>query len=181
LVTTIILVLTVSRGSTVMAVFCSRVESAGLSVVGSRGSMLGAVLLATLLGGVVRAQEPPVPNPPLPMVPNPLGPQPASPGPGALPPQVGSPLSDESEVAPIILPKVPLAPPLPAQGPNSTGAFVESLRGNDASFDVLVNQARILTLRQNLTAGPTQPQSPPAPDHGFADRRDRPGNHDGAE
>ena len=36
-------------------------------------------------------------------------------------------------------------------------SFVESLRGNDATLDVLVNQARILTLKQEITAGPTQP------------------------
>ena len=65
-------------------------------------------------------------------------------------------LSEESEIA-AILPRVPLAPPRPAQGPRSVDAFVESLHGNDATFDVLVNQARILTLKQDITAGPTQP------------------------
>ncbi len=51
---------------------------------------------------------------------------------------------------------MPLAPPRPAQGPRSVDSFVDSLRGNDATFDVLVNQARILTLKQDITAGPTQ-------------------------
>ena len=37
------------------------------------------------------------------------------------------------------------------------GSFVEPLRGNDAAIDLLVNQARILTLKQEITAGPSQP------------------------
>ena len=37
------------------------------------------------------------------------------------------------------------------------GSFVEPLRGNDATIDLLVNQARILTLKQEITAGPNQP------------------------
>ena len=37
------------------------------------------------------------------------------------------------------------------------GSFVEPLHGNDATFELLVNQARILTLKQEITAGPTQP------------------------
>ncbi len=64
--------------------------------------------------------------------------------------------SEESEI-PESLPRVPLAPPRPTQGPRSAGAFVESLRGTDATFDVLVNQARILTLKQDIVAGPAQP------------------------
>ncbi|HZW35059.1 MAG TPA: pilus assembly protein N-terminal domain-containing protein [Isosphaeraceae bacterium] len=144
-----------------MAIFCSREQSADLSILGSLVPILGAVLLAMVLEGPVGAQvpTPPQPSPPPPSAlnPNPLGPQPAAPEPAPQPPQVGSPLSDESELTPIILPKVPLAPPKPMQGANSIDSFVESLRGNDATFDVLVNQARILTLKQNITAGPTQP------------------------
>src|SRR5262249_8055889 len=64
--------------------------------------------------------------------------------------------SDESLLKPIILPRLPLAPPMPAQGANSVDSFVENVRGNDAAFDVLVNQGRILTLKKNITAGPTQ-------------------------
>ena len=52
--------------------------------------------------------------------------------------------------------KVPLAKPRPAQGPGSVDSFVDSLRGNDATFKVLVNQARILNLKQDITAGPNQ-------------------------
>ena len=52
---------------------------------------------------------------------------------------------------------MPLAPPRPTQGPRSVDAFVESLHGNDGTFDVIVNQARILTLKQDITTGPTQP------------------------
>ena len=64
--------------------------------------------------------------------------------------------SEESEI-PATLPHVPLAPPRPAQGPSSVDSFVDSLHGNDATIDVLVNQARILTLKQDITTGPTQP------------------------
>jgi pilus assembly protein CpaC len=35
-------------------------------------------------------------------------------------------------------------------------SFVDSLHGNDATFKVLVNQARILTLKQDITAGPNR-------------------------
>ena len=55
------------------------------------------------------------------------------------------------------LPTVPLEKPRPAQGPGSVDSFVDSLHGNDATFKVLVNQARILTLKQDITAGPNQP------------------------
>jgi pilus assembly protein CpaC len=64
--------------------------------------------------------------------------------------------SEESEIT-ATLPRVPLAPPRPVQGPRSVGSFVEPLRGNDATIDLLANQARILTLKQEITAGPTQP------------------------
>jgi pilus assembly protein CpaC len=70
--------------------------------------------------------------------------------------QVAPQFSEESEIAPT-LPRVPLAPPRPAQGPNSTSSFVESLRGNDATIEILVNQARLLTLKQDVTVGPVQP------------------------
>ena len=75
-------------------------------------------------------------------------------------------------------------------------SFVDSLHGNDATFEVLVNQARILNLKQDITAGPNQAliavgdptildftvvNSPPTPDHRPGNRRDRPGDHDRAE
>ena len=49
-----------------------------------------------------------------------------------------------------------MAAPRPAQGPASVDSFVESLRGNDATIDLLVNQARILNLKQDITVGPNQ-------------------------
>ena len=104
--------------------------------------------------------------------------------------------SEESEI-PATLPRVPLAPPRPAQGPRSVGSFVERLRGNDATFEVLVNQARILTLKQDITAGPdpaadrrrrpdrssNSPCSTPRQLRitGLRNRRDRPVDHDRAE
>ena len=54
------------------------------------------------------------------------------------------------------LPTVPLEKPRPAQGPGSVDSFVDSLHGNDATFKVLVNQARILTLKQDIAPGPNQ-------------------------
>jgi pilus assembly protein CpaC len=52
---------------------------------------------------------------------------------------------------------VPLEKPRPAQGPGSVDSFVDSLHGNDATLKVLVNQARILTLKQDIVAGPNRP------------------------
>ena len=106
------------------------------------------------------------------------------------------PLSDESEVAPI-LPKVPLAAPRPAQGPHSAdGVHRAASAVTTPRFDVLVNQARILTLKQDIVAGPGRAadrrgrpdgprlhhrQPPPAPDHRPRNRRHRPGDHHGAQ
>src|SRR5262245_56096893 len=42
------------------------------------------------------------------------------------------------------LPRVPLSPRRPASGPGSVSSFVDSLKGNDAAFDVKVGQGRIL-------------------------------------
>ncbi len=53
--------------------------------------------------------------------------------------------------------KVPLAKPRPAQGPQAVDKFVDNLRGNDAAFKVLVNQARILNLKEDITVGPNNP------------------------
>ncbi len=55
------------------------------------------------------------------------------------------------------LTQVRLAPPRPAEGPGSVGSFVESLRGNDATFEVIVGQGRILTLKEDISQGPNQP------------------------
>ena len=64
--------------------------------------------------------------------------------------------SEESEIPPTF-PRVPLGRPAAARSPAPMHSFVESLSGNDATFDVIVNQARILTLEKDITSGPTQP------------------------
>ncbi len=102
----------------------------------------------------VRAQ---VPSPPAP-APPPVASQPvpmAEPI-EAHPSAVAPRFSDESEIPPN-LPRVPMAKPRPAQGPGSVDSFIEPLRGNDAMINLLVNQARILTLKQDITAGRAQP------------------------
>jgi pilus assembly protein CpaC len=71
-------------------------------------------------------------------------------------PQVAPRFSEESAITPT-LPRVPLAPTRPTQGPRSVDSFIEPLRGNDATIDLLVNQARILTLKKDITVGRTQP------------------------
>jgi pilus assembly protein CpaC len=70
--------------------------------------------------------------------------------------EVAPRFSEESEIPPT-LPRVPVAPARPTQGAGSVGSFVDTLHGNDATFNVLVNQARILTLKQDVTAGPGRP------------------------
>jgi pilus assembly protein CpaC len=75
--------------------------------------------------------------------------------PGAVPLELVAPsLNDAQESTGLA--KVPLDKPRPAQGPGSVDSFVDSLHGNDATFQVLVNQARILTLKQDIAAGPRQ-------------------------
>jgi pilus assembly protein CpaC len=55
------------------------------------------------------------------------------------------------------LPRVPLSPRRPAAGPGSVSSFVDSLKGNDAAFEVKVGQGRILTVKDDLIAGGNQP------------------------
>lgn len=113
-----------------------------------------ALVIAAWPDDPLLAQVPPPPAPaPAPLASQPL--QVAAPL-EAQPLPVAPRFSEESEI-PATLPRVPLAPPRPVQGPRSVGSFVEPLRGNDATMDLLVNQARILTLKQEMTAGPTQP------------------------
>ena len=73
----------------------------------------------------------------------------------AQPLQVAPRFSEESEI-PASLPHMPLAPPRPPQGARSIDSFVDSLHGNDGTLDVIVNQARILNLKQDITTGPNQ-------------------------
>ncbi len=48
---------------------------------------------------------------------------------------------------------IPVAPPRPAEAKS----FIQSLKGTDAAFEVLVGQSRILTVREDITAGAIQP------------------------
>ncbi|MBV8312979.1 MAG: pilus assembly protein N-terminal domain-containing protein [Planctomycetaceae bacterium] len=85
-------------------------------------------------------------------------PRPLPPGPGEeRDPQLLS-LGDglQESVSPE-LPRLKLSEPRPASGSRSVPAFVDSLKGNDAAFEVLVGQGRILTVKEDLTAGPNQP------------------------
>ncbi len=116
--------------------------------------ILAALVIAAWPDDPLRAQVPPPPAPaPAPLASQPL---PVAAPLETQPLPVAPRFSEESEI-PATLPRVPLAPPRPVQGPRSVGSFVEPLRGNDATIDLLVNQARILTLKQEITAGPAQP------------------------
>ena len=55
------------------------------------------------------------------------------------------------------LPRLKLSERRPASGPGSVPSFVDSLKGNDAAFEVNVGQGRILTVKEDLAAGPNQP------------------------
>ena len=83
--------------------------------------------------------------------------QPAPPLPPALPPGSELPALGDSSLsdraAPADLVPIPVAPPRPAE----PKPFIESLKGTDATFEVLVGQSRILTLREDITAGAQQP------------------------
>ena len=52
---------------------------------------------------------------------------------------------------------IELAPPRPADGKGSAREFVANLKGNDATFEVVLGQSRILTLKEDLTAGAGEP------------------------
>jgi pilus assembly protein CpaC len=128
--------------------------------------LLAAIIIVAWPDQALRAQVPPPPVPAPPTAPaqassSPTDPVASRPLPVVAPPDV-KPLpvapqfSDESEAQPN-LPQLPLAPPRPAQGPKSTEAFVEPLHGNDETITVIVNQARILTLKQDIVTGRDQP------------------------
>src|SRR5262245_34127797 len=52
-----------------------------------------------------------------------------------------------------LLPPVPAKAPRPLTGPESVASFVDSLSRNDAAFEVIVGQGRILTVKEDLTRG----------------------------
>src|SRR5271157_2263284 len=154
------MILTRSRGPTVMPDIRSRRDAGDRLLPPWPHLILAALVIAAWPDDPLRAQvtpPPPVPAPPQPL-PAPLASQPlpvAAPL-EAQPLPVAPRFSEESEI-PATLPRVSLSPPRPVQGPRSVDSFVEPLRGNDATIDLLANQARILTLKQEITAGPTQP------------------------
>jgi len=85
-------------------------------------------------------------------------PRPLPPGPGKeSDPQLLSLGDGLQESVSTELPRLKLSEPRPASGSRSVPAFVDSLKGNDAAFEVLVGQGRILTVKEDLTAGPNQP------------------------
>ena len=85
-------------------------------------------------------------------------PRPLPPGPGEESnPQLLSLGDGLQESVSTELPRLKLSEPRPASGSRSVPAFVDSLKGNDAAFEVLVGQGRILTVKEDLTAGPNQP------------------------
>src|SRR5262249_27670692 len=55
------------------------------------------------------------------------------------------------------LPPTPEKPPKPPAGADSVPGFVEGLSSNDAAFEVVLGQGRILTLKENLAV----PGKPP--------------------
>jgi hypothetical protein len=46
---------------------------------------------------------------------------------------------------------------VPVEGPRSVSPFIDRMRGNDAAFEVVVGQGRILTTKEPITAGRAQP------------------------
>jgi len=67
------------------------------------------------------------------------------------------PPGDELQSVSTELPRLKLSEPRPASGPGSIPSFVDGLKGNDAAFEVGVGQGRILTVKEDLAAGPNQP------------------------
>jgi pilus assembly protein CpaC len=55
------------------------------------------------------------------------------------------------------LPRMRLDPPRPPGGARSIPSFIHGLKGNDAAFEVMVGQGRILTVKEDLAAGGGQP------------------------
>ncbi len=119
--------------------------------------ILAALVIAAWPDDPLRAQvtTPPAlaPPPPAPLASQPL---PVAAPLETQPLPVAPRFSEESEI-PATLPRVQLAPPRPVQGSRSVDSFVDSLSRNDATIDLLVNQARILTLKQELAVEPAQP------------------------
>jgi pilus assembly protein CpaC len=154
----ILLVLTWFLGPMIMAVFRFKAAAVRPRLPSSR-SILAVLALTAGLNGPGHAQVPPPPNPMPPAAANPFTAQPLEPAPlqaETQPPTVGSALSGESEVTPILPEIKPAKSTRPAQGPRSAVEFVK-MEPTDASFDLIVNQSRILTLKQDITTGQGYP------------------------
>jgi pilus assembly protein CpaC len=102
--------------------------------------LLVACVIAAVWGAqLAAAQEPP--------------PAPAPSVRAELPPALPLPSTTDTSDG---LPTVSLSAPQPLQKPGPS-SFIDSLKGNDAAFDVVVSQGRILTVRSDITAGRNQP------------------------
>jgi|GEM_PF-4669837 len=85
-------------------------------------------------------------------------PRPLPPGPGEeRDPQLLSIGDGLQESVSTELPRLKLSERRPASGPGSVPSFIDGLKGNDAAFEVNVGQGRILTVKEDLAAGPNQP------------------------
>ena len=74
---------------------------------------------------------------------------------GQLPPPAPVPvqlLPPTCPPCPAPLPPAPEKGPRPPSGPESVRSFLDSISSNDAAFEVIVGQGRILTLKENLAA-----------------------------
>src|SRR5690348_1022198 len=68
---------------------------------------------------------------------------------GAQPP----PCPPVAGIASPCLPPVPEKGPRPATGRESVSSFVDSLNSRDAAIEVVVGQGRVLSLKEDITAG----------------------------
>src|SRR4051794_4479952 len=57
----------------------------------------------------------------------------------------------------VTLPPTPELPPRPREGPGSVPSFLEGLSSNDAAFEVIVGQGRVLNLKTGLMEGQAAP------------------------
>src|SRR5262249_51162610 len=75
--------------------------------------------------------------------------------PSELPPGPGGVIGREPYEETLV--PIRVAPPRPAEGPGSIRSFVESLKGDDATFEVIIGQSRILTVKEDIPAGGRPP------------------------
>ena len=109
------------------------------------GASLGAFMAPELLAQTVERRGQALPRP-------------LPPGPGEnSDPQLLSLGDGLQESVSTELPRLKLSEPRPASGPRSVPSFVDGLKGNDAAIEVHVGQGRILTVKEDLAAGPNQP------------------------